>query len=153
AAFLGGTHRVALGWGVPGGALVVRLDALSGMFLAQIFLIAPLVSIYGLGYWPQAQHPDNGRKLRLFHGLPTACMGVLVIAENAILFLFGWEGMALAAFLVLTTDDKDPAVRESGLIYLIATRVGTLGLFAMFAVLHFASGNWTFAAPGPVSPS
>ena len=145
------TELVSAPWSVPGGELAIRFDAIAGMFLAQIFLIAPLVSIYGLEYWPQAAHPGNGRKLRLFHGLLTASMGVLVIAHNAILFLMGWEGMALAAFLVLTTDDLDPEVRASGFLYFVATRIGTLSLFAMFAVLHAATGAWAFSAAQPIA--
>jgi hydrogenase-4 component B len=143
---------LALPWRVPGGEIALRLDAIAAMFLAQIFLVAPLVSLYGIGYWPQTAHPENGRKLRLFHGLLTASMGLLVVAKNAMLFLLGWEGMALAAFLVVTTDDRDDEARAAGFVYLVATRVGTLLLFAMFAVLHTASGTWSFSPPGAATP-
>jgi hydrogenase-4 component B len=87
----------------------------------------------------------------LFYGLLTASMAVLVVAHNSILFLMGWEGMALAAFLVVTTDDTDPAVREAGFIYLVATRIGTLCLFAMFALLAHATGNWAFDVTCPIN--
>ena len=33
------------------------------------FLISLLGNVYGLSYWKQADHPGNGRKLRLFYGL------------------------------------------------------------------------------------
>ena len=80
------------------------------MFLAQIFLVAPLGSVYGLGYWKQADHPETGRKLRLFFGLLTAAMALLVVAHNSLLFLLGWETMALSAFLLITTEDTREAV-------------------------------------------
>ncbi len=137
-------------WHVPGGELALRLDALAAIFLVQIFAIVPLTAIYGLDYWPQRSHPANGRKLRLFYGVLTASMAVLVVAHNSILFLLGWEGMAVAAFLVVTTDDADPAVREAGFVYLVATRVGTLCLFAMFALLAHATGNWAFDVTRPI---
>src|ERR1019366_3529425 len=71
-----------------------------------------------------------------------------------VLFLVGWETMALAAFFCITTEDRDEAVRQTGYVYLVATRIGTLLLFAMFAVLHAASGTWDFAAPGAsIAPS
>jgi hydrogenase-4 component B len=141
---------LSLPWSVPGGEFAIRIDGISAIFLAPIFLISPLGSIYGLDYWRQAEHPDNGRKVRLFFGLLTAAMALLVVAENSILFLVGWETMALSAFLLITTEDSSEAVRETGFIYLAATRLGTLCLFAMFAVLRFASGGWTFGAPGQV---
>src|SRR6185436_11697751 len=115
----------------PGGAFRVRVDALAAMFLIQIFLVSLLGAIYGLGYWSQAAHPDNARKLRLFYGVVTAGMALLVVAANAVLFLAGWELMALAAFILITTSDEDREVREVGYVYLVATRVGTLCLFGM----------------------
>jgi hydrogenase-4 component B len=158
ASVLGGTSSItgglSLPWSVPGGELALRVDGVSAVFLAQIFVIAPLGSVYGLGYWPQAEHSNNGRKLRLFYGLLTAGMAMLVVAHNTVLFLVGWETMALAAFLVLTTEDTNDAVRRSGFVYLAATRIGTLCLLAMFALLRVASGGWTFAAPRqPVAPA
>ena len=55
--------------------------------------------------------------------------------------------MALAAFLLVTTDDQDKEVREVGYIYLVATRIGTLCLFAMFAVLFSLRGDWNLEGP------
>ncbi len=139
---------ISLPWAVPGGALEVRVDGLSAMFLAQIFFISALGAVYGLGYWRQVEHPHNGRKLRLFYGLLTAAMGLLVVARNAVLFLAGWEVMALAAFLTITTEDEKPAVREVGYLYLVATRLGTLCLFALFALLYGATGRFDFDTRG-----
>jgi len=134
-------------WQVPAGALALRLDGLSAMFLAQIFAIAPLGAVYGSDYWSQRDHPADARKLRLFYGLLTAGMAVLVVADNAVLFLIGWETMALSAFMLVTTEDSVEAVRRAGYVYLAATRIGTLSLLAMFAVLHAAIGTWSFAVP------
>jgi hydrogenase-4 component B len=139
---------ISLPWDVPGGAIEVRVDGLSAMFLAQIFFISALGSVYALGYWPQSAHPGNGRKLRFFYGLLTAAMGLLVVARNAMLFLMGWEVMALCAFLTITTEDEKPAVREIGYLYLVATRLGTLCLFAMFALLYGATGRFAFDSQG-----
>jgi hydrogenase-4 component B len=138
---------IDLPWSVPGGAFAVSIDAISLLFLIQIFVISALGSIYGLEYWREADHPNNGRKLRVFYGLMTAGMATLVVARNSVLFLVGWEIMALAAFFTLTTEDHLPAVREVGYLYLLATRLGTLCLFAMFALLHAATGTFEFVTP------
>src|SRR6516225_628440 len=102
-----------------------------------------LGSIYGLGYWPQRTHPQNGRKLRLFYGLLTAGMALVVVARNGVLFLTAWEVMALAAFFLVTTEDDQQPAREAGWIYLAATHLGTLCLFALFALLRSVSGSFT----------
>jgi hydrogenase-4 component B len=136
-----------LGWPVPGGELSIEVDAISAMFLFQIFALGLLAAIYGLEYWPQAKHPHNGRKLRLFYGLLMAGMALLVIARNSILFLAGWEVMAIAAFMVLTTEDDKREVRQVGYVYFVATRIGTLCLFGMFALLHAVTNDFSFSAP------
>ncbi len=139
-------------WPVPAGAFDLRIDAISVMFLVQVLVIGALGAVYGLGYWRQIDHPQNGRKLRLFYGLLVAAMALLVIARNGILFLFGWEVMALAAFIVVTTEDHEPAVREVGYVYLVATHTGTLCLFAFFGLLHTATGSVDFA-PSALPPT
>jgi hydrogenase-4 component B len=144
---MGKARSLALDWQVPGGDLAVRVDALTALFLVPLFVVAPLGAIYGLEYWRQSDHPGDGRKLRLFYGLLTAGIALLLVANNAVLFLVGWETMALAAFFCITTEDGRDDVRHSGYVYLVATRIGTLALFAMFATLHAASGSWDFAAP------
>jgi hydrogenase-4 component B len=131
-------------WSVPGGELALHVDAVAAMFLLQLFVIAPLGAIYGLSYWRQVDHPENGRKLRLFYGLMTAGIALLLVARNAVLFLAGWEVMAIAAFMTVTTEDQVPAVRQVGFIYIVATRVGTLCLFFMFALLAHATGTLRF---------
>jgi hydrogenase-4 component B len=130
-------------WSLPGAQFSVVIDGLSAIFLLPIFLISLLGNVYGLGYWRQREHQENGRKLRLFYGTLTAGMALLVIARNGILFLFGWEIMALSGFFLVTTEDQDEEVRHAGWIYLVATHVAMLCLVAVFALLHAASGSFT----------
>lgn len=141
----GEPSALAAAWPVPGGRFAIEVDALSALFIVQISLIAPLGSLYGLGYWAQRDHPENGARLRSVYGLVVAGMLLLVVARNAVLFLVGWELMALAAFFAVTTEDREREVREAGYVYLVATRFGTLCLFAMFALLFAASGTLDFA--------
>jgi hydrogenase-4 component B len=145
-ALLGGGAGSAfeLPWSVPGGRLSIRVDALSALFVVQISLIAALGAVFGLEYWAQRDHPQNARRLRASFGVLTAGMLLLVVARNAVLFLIGWELMALAAFLAVTTEHEQPEVRSAGYLYLLATRLGTLALYAMFALLFAASGTLDF---------
>ncbi len=141
----GDSQPIVVPWNLPGAEFSVAVDGLSALFLLPIFLISLLGSVYGLGYWSQREHPDNGRKLRLFYGWLTAGMALLVVARNGILFLFGWEIMALSAFFLVSTEDESQDVREAGWIYLVATHVATLCLFALFALWHAATGSFAIA--------
>ena len=143
---------IDLHWPVPGGRFAIRIDGISAIFVIQIFLLSALGSVYGLGYWKQSEHLRDGRKLRLFYGFITAGMALLVCARNTMLFMAGWEIMALAAFLTLTSQDDQRQVREVGFVYMVATRMATLCLFAMFALLFAATGSFDFAASGPIGP-
>lgn len=142
-----------LPWSVPGGALALRLDALSAAFLIPLFLVVASGAVYGLRYWPQRDNPLNGRKLRLFYGVISGAMILLLSARNGVLFLMGWEAMALAGFFLITTEDQKEDVRRAGFIYLIATHSGTLALFALFALLSLAAGSLIFPAAGSLALS
>ena len=65
------------------------------------------------------------------YGTMTAGMALLVIARNSILFLFGWEIMAISAFFLVATEDHKQEARDAGWIYLVATHTATLCLFAV----------------------
>jgi len=137
-------------WGVPGGEVALYADGVADLFLFPVFLVPVLGSVFGLAYWPQARNAENGRKLRLFYGLTSAALAVVVLARNSIFFLGGYEVMTLAGFAVVTTDDTNEDVRASGFIYLASTRIGTLCLFAAFATLHVATGSFEIAVPAGI---
>jgi hydrogenase-4 component B len=129
-------------WFLPWGQFAVTLDPLSAVFLGLVFVVPGLGSIYGLGYWKQSEHADNGRQLALFYGVLAGSMGLVVIARDGILFLIAWEIMAMAAYFVATAEEDNPEVRRAGWVYLIATHVGTLFLFAMFSLWYHATGSF-----------
>ncbi len=145
----GVSHPISWPWSIPGAEFSVAVDGLSAVFLLPIFLISLLGGVYGLGYWKQTEHPRNGRKLRIFYGTLTAGMALLVVARNSILFLFGWEAMAISAFFLFTTEDEEKEVREAGWIYLVATHAASLCLVGLFALLHAVQGSF---ALGPLKP-
>jgi hydrogenase-4 component B len=111
------------------------------MFVIQVFALAALGAIYGLDYWAQAAHRDDGRKLRASYGVMVAGMALLAVGRNVVLFMAGWEVMAIGAFLSITTEDREPRVREVGYLYLIATRIATLCVIGAFALLMVAPGG------------
>lgn len=140
---------------VPQADFVLGADALSAFFLAPIFLISLLGSIYGLDYWKQSEHPESGAKLRFFYGLLTASLAVLVLARNSVTFLMGWEIMAVSAFFLVSTEDRDPEVRDAGWLYLAASHSATLCLFTLFALLYGLTGSYDLQplAQGTASPT
>ena len=142
----GAAPALDLAWGFPQSRFSVALDALSAFFLIPVFLVPALGSVYGLSYWRQAEHPANGQRLSLAYGVLAGAMALVVIARDGMLFLIAWELMALAAYFAATAEDDHPDVRRAGWIYLIATHLGTLCLFALFALWRKAAGSFAWGA-------
>jgi hydrogenase-4 component B len=129
-------------WALPWGQFMVTIDSLSLFFLAPVFVIPALGSIYGLGYWKPSEHPENSRRLGLFYGLLAGSMAMVVIARDGVLFLVAWEVMAIAAYFTATAEDTKPEVRQAGWVYLVATHAGTLCLIAMFVLWRHTTGSF-----------
>ena len=146
-AWLAGEARAAHAWTVPGGSLALRLDGLAALFLAPLFVVFGSAAVYGLAYWQPAA-PAPGRRLPVFLGLLAGGMVLLLLAGNGVLFLVGWETMALAAFFLIATEHHQAPARKAAWTYLVATHAGTGALFAAFALLPAPGGSldWEPAA-------
>jgi hydrogenase-4 component B len=142
-------------WSLPGASLALRLDALSALFLLPIFGVPAAGAIYGLAYFPQARRGAQAVRLQIWFGLVTGAMALLVVAANALLFLAGWEVMALCGFLLVLTEHEKRPVQEAAFVYLVAAHVGTLALFALFSLLGSAARSFDFAriAQAGLAPS
>ncbi len=138
----GVSDGLRLRWALPVGEFAIGVDDIGAIFLVPMFLIPALGSCYGLGYWPQRRHVGNGRKLRLCWGLLTAGMAMVVLARDGVLLLVAWEVMALAAFFLVCTEERNRDARDAAWVYLVATHVGTLCLFGFFALLRYATGSF-----------
>lgn len=127
------------------------LDALSAFFLAPVFLVGGLGALYGLGY----SKGTGGREAApLFWGLLLAGMTLLPLARHAVAFILGWEVMALAAFLLVSTHHELPETRHASWLYLAATHVATLALLALFAIWQASLGTLELrpVEPGGIGP-
>jgi hydrogenase-4 component B len=140
---IGGTSSsMVLGGVLPDWGFHLKLDPLAAFFQVPIFLLGAVGAVYGLRYWPQARHPRSGRKLSLCYGLLVASLAMVTLAGDGITFLMAWEITALAAFLLIGSEGHKSEARDAAWTYLVATHLGTLLLFALFAVLHTASGSF-----------
>jgi formate hydrogenlyase subunit 3/multisubunit Na+/H+ antiporter MnhD subunit len=148
----GAALGIAAAAAVLGGAVAapatlgLRVDALSAFFLVAICVLSGTGAVYGLRYYPQPTLGTAAARLQAFYGLAVSGMVLLAAASNAIVFLVGWEVMALANFLLVLTEHERREAQRAAFLYLAATHVGTLSLFALFALLRQASGSFDFAA-------
>ncbi|MCR4317427.1 MAG: hydrogenase [Planctomycetes bacterium] len=140
------TPSLQFEWQIPWGQFDVSIDSISVIFLAIVFVAPVLGSIYGLSYWKSSEHPENSRRLGLFFGLLAGSMAMVTIARDGVLFLIAWEAMAISAYFASTVEEDSAEVRRAGYVYLVATHVGTLCLFAMFALWRHSTGSFELSA-------
>lgn len=144
-------QSICLPWFLPWGQFAVAVDPISILFLGPVFVVPALGSFYGWGYWKPSDHPRSSRRLGLSCGFLAGAMAIVVIAHDGVLFLIAWELMAISAYFAATAEDSNPDVRQAGWIYLIATHMGTLCLFAMFALWRHATGSFELEPAHTVS--
>jgi hydrogenase-4 component B len=137
----GAVETTTLAGALPELELHLRLDPLAAFFLVPVHVLGAAGTLFGVRYWRQAEHPENGRRLRLCLGLLIASLACVVLAGDGLTFLFAWEVMALSAFLLVTTEHERADVQQAGWVYLVAAHTSTLALIALFALLWGISGS------------
>lgn len=148
----GASWETEVPWSMPWGTLSFGLDGLSALFLIFVLVLAVPAAAYGKGY--MAHHGESrwtGASWALFQVL-VASMLVVVLARDGLLFLIAWEAMALASFLLVIHDHRQPGVRSDALVYLVAAHLGAAALAAMFGLWGTHVGSLSFAALAAAPP-
>jgi hydrogenase-4 component B len=144
-----GAPEASLAFPFWGGRASLEVDALSAAFLAPLHLVAGLGLVYGGAYWP-LDAPRGGRWLRFGYGLLAAAMTLVFTARQGVLFLVGWEVMAMAAMLLIGTEHERPEVLRGTWVYLACTHTGTVFLIAMAVLLGPRLGGLSWHASNPL---
>ena len=117
---------------LPGGPWHYGLDPLSAWFTLLLCIVAAATAVYGVTYLgPERAHRRLGPPHALFALLVAAMAGVFA-ARAVVPFLLAWEVMALSAYFLIVFEHDRPGVSGAGMVYLVLTHAGTLGLLGMF---------------------
>ena len=116
-----------------------HIDGLSVMGLLLVAFISLLVQIYSLEYVRgDRRYTHYFAAITLF----SAGMLVMVLAENMIQFLLGWEIMGLCSFLLIGHWwEEEPNARAAVKAFL-TVRVGDVGLLVGIIILFFGANTW-----------
>jgi hydrogenase-4 component B len=133
----------------PFARLSLSVDGLSAYFLLVISLVAVAAAIYGPAYL-RAHSPDAGAARQAAQTLALnvflGCMTFLCCAGDALTFLLCWEGMTLASYVLVVSDDQDGENARAGLLYMVMAHAGTALLLVAFLTLTERAGAFDFAA-------
>ncbi len=134
-----------LALGLPDLPFHVRLDALSAFFVLLLGAASAAISIFSAGYFRTSEGTPPGAICFQYHAF-LAAMALVLIADDAYLFMVAWETMALASFFLVTTEHRLPEIRRAGFLYLLIAHIGAIAILLCFGVLQGGQGDYTFGA-------
>ncbi|MBV8997221.1 MAG: hypothetical protein JO287_26805, partial [Pseudonocardiales bacterium] len=130
----------------------LSVDRLSGLFLVISFAVAVPVSLVCAAW---AARPDRvaHRSLGATHCLTLGSVAVIITADNAFVFLLGWE-LLTVAFYLLTSFERAKADRaEAAIVTVTLSKVSGAALLLGFLLLAGRAGGFSFAALAALPPS
>ncbi|MBT3067429.1 hydrogenase 4 subunit B [Rhodoferax sp. U11-2br] len=138
------TETAVLPLGLPQLPFHLRLDSLSAFFLLLIGGVSAGVSTFAAGYFRQGEGTPPGLLCLEYHVF-LASMVMVVLADDAYVFMVMWETMAFSSFFLVLANHRIPEIRSAGYLYMLVAHVGALGILLCFGVLQANTGDYTFA--------
>ncbi|MFP5276876.1 MAG: hydrogenase 4 subunit B [Acidobacteriota bacterium] len=134
-----GAQSLILPIGLPDLPFHLRLDPLSGFFLLLLGLAGAGISTFAAGYFRSGEGTAPGL-LGLQYHVFLASMGVVILANDAYLFMVAWETMALSSYFLVTSQHRIPEIRRAGFLYLLMAHLGAVCILFSFGTM--SAGNW-----------
>lgn len=109
------------------------IDSLTAVMMAVVTFVSLVVHIYSMGY----MHDDKGyQRFFCYVSLFTFMMLMLVTANNFLQLFFGWEGVGLVSYLLISFWFQKDSAAAGGLKAFLVNRAGDcafiLGIAAVF---------------------
>ena len=141
----GGPYEAAVSWFQVGPLhleLGILVDGLTAIMLVVVTFISLMVHIYSLGY----MHGDE--RFTWFYfvlSMFTAAMLTVVVSNNLIQLLIGWEVMGVCSYLLIGHWWEEKTNSNASIKAFITTRIGDVpfmfGIFALIAATGFTTTN------------
>ena len=122
------------------------MDPLPSFFVCITGFISLMVSFYAQGYLRPYQNEGSDIRINLLLlNMLIAAMLLVPLAGGTLSFLFVWEIMTLASFLLVIYDHRQAESLRAGVKYLVSMHVGFLCLLIGFVLAASAAGSTSFA--------
>ena len=143
-----------LALGLPWLQWHLRLDPLSGFFFVVIGLLVFAVSVYAPGYLREYTNAKIRAlaALGMFTGLFIFGMLLVLLADDAYVFMIAWELMSVSSYFLVAYQHQHSANRRAAFLYLLMAHVGGLAILLGFGVLA-ATDSLSTPCARQISPS
>ena len=127
-------------------------DPLAAVFVLLITGVGFLIHLYAVEYMA---HDEGRRRFFAYFNLFVAAMLLLVLGNNYVMLYFGWEGVGLASYLLISFWYGRPSAATAGKKAFLMNRVGdaglAIGIFVMFATLGTTQYDEVFNGVGSLT--
>lgn len=129
---------------VPLLELSFRLDALSAWFWVITLLLLPFIGALA-GEYVRSISPRRVAICSTFLCLLAFSLTLILLANQAILFLFAWEGMTISTLMLVLAHDHRKRVARAGWLFLVMSQVGVTFLMVFFFMANPSAGSLEFS--------
>jgi NADH-ubiquinone oxidoreductase chain 5 len=130
----------------------LMIDSLTVMMLCTVTTVSGMVHLYSIGYMGEDPHVQ---RFMSYLSLFTFFMLVLVTGDNYLQMFFGWEGIGLSSYLLISFWYTRIQANKAAIKAMVVNRVGdfglTLGMLAIFWVFNAIDYATVFAAAPAVA--
>jgi hydrogenase-4 component B len=142
----GMVEKTVLTMGLPDLPFHLRLDPLAGFFLLVIGLLAFFVSVYSVGYVRSLLDRRSVTSLVVFYCIFLAGMYMVILSDDALIFLISWEVMAASSYFLVMFENERIENRRAAFLYMVVAHVGAIAILLSFGVLAgLATGFGSFS--------
>ncbi len=116
----------------------IQIDGLAVMMMLVVTIVSFLVHVYSTAYM------EGDRRFTYFYAalsLFTASMLLLVVADNTLQLLVGWELVGLCSFMLIGHWWEEKPNSDAALKAFLTTRTGDIGLMIGIIVIFFGAGG------------
>jgi proton-translocating NADH-quinone oxidoreductase chain L len=125
-------------------------DALTVMMLVTVTTVSCMVHLYSIGYMGEDPHvPRFMSYLSLF----TFFMLVLVTGDNYLQMFFGWEGIGLSSYLLISFWYTRIQANKAAIKAMVVNRVGDFGLCLGILAIFFVFNAVDYATVFAMAPA
>ncbi|MBR5951313.1 MAG: NADH-quinone oxidoreductase subunit L, partial [Actinomycetaceae bacterium] len=119
----------------------MRVDPLSMTFVLLVTFVGTLIHLYSVGYMA---HDVARRRFFAYLNLFVASMLLLVLGNSYLVVFFGWEGVGLASYLLISFWNQIPENATAGKKAFVMNRVGEMGRIIAMMLMFSTIGSVSF---------
>ena len=129
------------------GNIAVRIDALSCWFILLVNFTFITGGLYGLQYMKSYREQTSNITVHcISYLLAQSMLTIICVVQNALVFLFAWEIMALSVGMLVLFEHYKPETIKAGINYIIQSHLCIVFLSLGFILVASQTNSYDFTA-------